>query len=88
MSNPGINNQEFKLVFDSNHFKKYDSILTEIYNTIKYVWYWLGFGIQYNMIVLEDPIMNTEGDFIYTVKMIKKELYWFKFKIYTFKQLK
>ena len=84
MEVPGINTEPFTLYFMENFFKKNDWL--EGLN--KYwiaPWYIRIFGFKYlfQLFVLEEP--TQEGDYFkYPVKLNKKYLYWFNFKVWDY----
>ena len=81
---PGIKNDKFELLFEENYFKKNDWLIgltTYLYAP----WYIKIFGFKYTFqaIVLGEPI--PEGDYFkYPVKLNKKSLYWFNFKVWDY----
>ena len=71
----------FELKFSENYFRKNDWL--EDNNTYWIApWYIRVFGFKYRfqLFVLEEPVQ--EGDYFkYPVKLNKKSLYWFNFKV-------
>ena len=84
--NPGINEESFELHFEEDWIKQSYWLESQSSFWWKPVWYLrvLGFKYYFQLFVLENPVQ--EGmHFKYKVKMQKRYLYWFNWKIKEFK---
>lgn len=84
--NPGINEESFELYFTENWASK-DNWLSTGMDCYWYpIWYLriLGFKYLFQLLVLENPVQDKDY-YKYEVKMQKRYLYWFNWKIKEFK---
>ena len=74
-----MNQSKYNLRFNEKHYGINDVISYPV-KPMRKLYKWLGFRYKNECIIIEEPVLK-EGHYVYTLKILRQGLYWFRFKI-------